>query len=90
MALFILTTFGVLCIGAIVNPRWALALLLLMFPLEQALQGSVYYFRSNVSFANFLILAIVLFSLVLGGLRDKLRLAGYFNRMWCLVILAFF
>lgn len=90
MALFILTTFGVLCIGAIVNPRWALALLLLMFPLEQALQGSVYYFRSNVSFANFLILAIVLFSLVLGGLRDKLRLAGFFNRIWCLVILAFF
>ena len=90
MALFILTTFGVLCIGAIVNPRWALALLLLMYPLEQALQGSVYYFRSNVSFANYFIAAIVLTSIVIGGFRGKLRLNGYFNKTWWLVILAFF
>ena len=90
MALFILTTFGVFCIGAIVNPRWALALLLLMYPLEQALQGSVYYFRSHVSFANYFIAAIVFTSLVIGGLRGKLRFAGYFNRIWYLVVLAFF
>ena len=41
MAILILTIFVVLLIGSLVRPLWALALAMLMFPIEQSLQGAL-------------------------------------------------
>ena len=89
MAIFILTVFAVLAVGSIVRPQWALALLLLMYPLEQAMQGSVYYLRSHVSMTNFAVAAIVFASTLLGFARGTINLSGYFNRIWVLVACAY-
>ena len=79
MAVFILITFIVFCVGALVQPRWSLALLLLMYPLEQAVQGSVPLFIENPSWINYIVGIVVAVSTVLGWLQGKINTTSYFN-----------
>lgn len=89
MAPFILSVFGVLCVGSVINPRWALSLLLIMYPLEQALQGSVYYFRNNVAMANYIIGVVVLLSVVMNGMRGHINARGYLNPVWIVLVIGY-
>lgn len=44
--------FGLVVLGATLSSTWAMALIALMFPLEQSLQASSSFFVSNVTFVN--------------------------------------
>ena len=61
------------------QPRWSLALLLLMYPLEQAVQGSVPLFIENPSWINYIVGIVVAVSTVLGWLQGKINTTSYFN-----------
>ena len=89
LALLIGLAFLVLCIGAVVDFRWTLALLLLNYPLEQGLQGSIPLFVTNQSFANYIIGIIAVISLLRGILQKKVNLAGYFNIIWGIIFAAY-
>ena len=89
LALFIGLAFLVLCIGAVVDFRWTLALLLLNYPLEQGLQGSIPFFVANQSFANYIIGIIAVISLLRGILQKKSKLTGYFNIIWLIIFAAY-
>ena len=41
MGVVVLALLAVLCVGATLRSSWAVALIILMFTLEQSLQGSV-------------------------------------------------
>ena len=86
MAVLILITFFVLCVGALVQPRWALALMLLMYPLEQAIQGSVPFFIEQQSLVNYIVGIVVVLSAAQGFLRGKLDTNGYFNSIWIIIV----
>ena len=86
MAVLILITFFVFCVGALVQPRWALALMLLMYPLEQAIQGSVPFFIDQQSLVNYIIGIVVVLSAAQGWLRGKLDTNGYLNSIWIIVV----
>ena len=89
LALFIGLAFLVLCIGAVVDFRWTLALLLLNYPLEQGLQGSIPLFVANQSFANYIVGIIAVISLLRGILQKKSKLTGYFNIIWLIIFAAY-
>ena len=48
----VLAIFLVLGIGAVMRPTWALTLAMLMYPLEQSLQGAVGIFRAIPALAR--------------------------------------
>jgi hypothetical protein len=89
MAVLILIIFFVFCVGALVQPRWALALLLLMYPLEQAIQGSVPFFIEQQSLVNYIVGIVVVLSAAQGWLRGKLNTHGYLNPIWLVFISAY-
>ena len=89
LALLIGLAFLVLCIGAVVDFRWTLALLLLNYPLEQGLQGSIPLFVANQSFANYIVGIIAVISLLRGILQKKSKLTGYFNIIWLIIFAAY-
>lgn len=89
LALFIGLAFLVLCIGAVVDFRWTLALMLLNYPLEQGLQGSIPLFVTNQSLANYIIGIIAVISILRGFLQKKTNLAGYFNIVWGIIFAAY-
>ena len=89
LALFIGLAFLVLCIGAVVDFRWTLALMLLNFPLEQGLQGSIPVFVANQSYANYIVGIVAIISLLRGILQKKIKLTGYFNTIWWIIFAAY-
>lgn len=90
LALFIGLAFLVLCIGAVVDFRWTLALMLLNYPLEQGLQGSIPLFVVNQSLANYIVGIIAVISVLRGILQKRNKQAGYFNIIWWIIFGAYF
>jgi hypothetical protein len=63
--------------------------MLLNYPLEQGLQGSIPLFAVNQSLANYIIGIIALISLLRGFLQKKTNLGGYFNIIWGIIFAAY-
>lgn len=82
MEIPVIAIFLVLGLGALMRPTWALTLTMLMYPLEQSLQGAVGVFRSIPSLANFMIAGIVGLAALRAVFRQAYPFAGYFNRAW--------
>ena len=59
MGVVVLALLAVLCVGATLRSSWALALIILMFTLEQSLQGSVAIFRTQPTLANYVVAIFV-------------------------------
>jgi hypothetical protein len=78
----VLAIFLVLGIGAVMRPTWALTLAMLMYPLEQSLQGAVGIFRAIPALANFMIAGIVGLAALRAVFRQASPFVGYFNRAW--------
>lgn len=89
MAIVILTIFVVLLIGSLVRPLWALALAMLMFPIEQSLQGAVDAFRTFPPLANYIVAAVVGIAAVRETLAMRRPFFGYFSRAWLLTLAIF-
>ncbi|MDZ4755143.1 MAG: hypothetical protein SGJ11_11705 [Phycisphaerae bacterium] len=68
---------GLVFMIAALRPTWATAVVLLMFPMEQALQASSGLFRSSGSLANYLIGSLVLVSLTIAVMRGRLEWRGW-------------
>lgn len=83
----ILVAVGVLVIGAVSRPTWALALLVVQYPLEQLLQSYIVFFVQRNEIFNLLIGALAIISLSLKVLRQPGALQASLNTasMLCLL-----
>ena len=90
LAPLVLLVFVIFYIGAIMQPRWALAVLLMLFPMKQALQGSVSIINQTPTLANYLIGIVVGIGLVWGIFRGKIKFGGYLNLIWIAVAFGYF
>lgn len=90
LAPLVLLVFTIFYIGAIMQPRWALAVLLMLFPMKQALQGSVSIINQTPTLANYLIGIVVGIGLVWGIFRGKIKFSGYLNLIWIAVAFGYF
>lgn len=82
MQVLTLSILVVLCIGAVVRPSWAIVLVLLMYSLEQALQGSVPMFLSWPPLANYIVAIATGLATVHAVFRQERPFVGYFNSVW--------
>ncbi|MCE9619798.1 MAG: hypothetical protein K8R92_07795 [Planctomycetes bacterium] len=85
----VLVAFVVLCLGALVKPHWALALLLLMYPLEQGLQGWFPMFVERQALANYIVGVVVVICLFQAYIRGLIDFEGYFNPVWVTIFVAY-
>ena len=83
----ILAAVGVLVIGAISRPTWALALLLVQYPLEQLLQSYIVFFVQRNELFNVIIGALAIVSLGLKVLRQPNALQASLNTASILCLL---
>ena len=86
----ILAAVGVLVVGAISRPTWALALLLIQYPLEQLLQSYIVFFVQRNEIFNVLVGVLAIVSLSLKVLRQPGSLQASVNTasMLCLLYYA--
>jgi hypothetical protein len=89
MQILVFGLFAVLCIGAVVRPLWALVLVLLMYPMEQSLQGAVPAFRDYPPLANISVALVVGTSAVLAALRQASPFLGYFSSTWWMIMVLY-
>jgi hypothetical protein len=89
MGVIVLALLAVLCVGATLRSSWALALIILMFTLEQSLQGSVAIFRAQPALANYVIAIFVGLSAVRAVFALERPFLGYFGRAWWFSIAIF-
>ncbi len=89
MQILVFGLFAVLCIGALVRPLWALVLVLLMYPMEQSLQGAVPIFRDYPPLANIAVAMVVGISAVLTVLRQASPFLGYFSSTWWMIMVLY-
>jgi len=82
MGVVVLALLAVLCIGATLRSSWAVALIILMFTLEQSLQGSVGIFRTQPALANYVIAFFVGLSAVRAVFALERPFLGYFGPAW--------
>lgn len=82
MGIVVLAILAVMCVGAMLRSSWAVALLILMFTLEQSLQGSVAIFRSQPALANYVIALFVGLSAVRAVFAMQRPFLGYFGPAW--------
>lgn len=90
MQIFVFLVFAVLCIGSLVRPLWAVVLALLMYPLEQSLQGSVPVFRAFPPLANLTVALVVGTAAILAVLRMPRPFLGYFTVPWWIIMIIHF
>ena len=76
----------VLSIGAIIRPVWGLVLVILMYALEQSLQGAVPIFRSFPPLANYWTAVIVSLSAINAIFRTDRPFVGYMTISWLLTV----
>ena len=83
----ILAAVGVLVVGAIWRPTWALALLLIQYPLEQLLQSYIVFFVQRNELFNVIIGALAIVSLSIKVLTKPRPLQASLNTasMLCLL-----
>lgn len=79
----------VLSVGAIVRPVWGLVLVILMYALEQSLQGAVPIFRSFPPLANYWTALVVGLSATNAIFRMQNPFIGYATVTWMLSVLIF-
>jgi hypothetical protein len=75
-----------LSIGAIFRPMWGLVLVILMYALEQSLQGAVPIFRSFPPLANYWTAIVVALSAANAVFRLQNPFIGYATTSWLLSI----
>jgi hypothetical protein len=69
--------FAVACIGGLSRPSWALALMILLFPLKQGLQGSSTFFLTNFTLPNYISAVVIGLSAVLAVAKMPSPMLGY-------------
>jgi hypothetical protein len=69
--------FAVACIGGLSRPSWALALMILLFPLKQGLQGSSTFFLANFTLPNYISAIVIGLSAVLAVAKMPSPMRGY-------------
>jgi hypothetical protein len=86
MGLLVLSILAVLVIGSLFRRLWALTLAMLMYPLEQSLQGSVDQFRAFPPLANYIVAAVVGLAAIRAALAMQRPFFGYFTRGWFVTV----
>lgn len=71
--------FAVLCFAGVVRPIWALALLLVMFPLEVSIQAGVGLFRTQGELANVIVAVVVGFAALHSVMRAPRPFYGHLS-----------
>lgn len=85
----VLLLFVVLSVGAIYRPVWGLVLVILMYAMEQSLQGAVPVFRSFPPLANYWTAIVVGLSATRAVFRTPSPFLGYATVAWVLSVLIF-
>ena len=78
-----------LSVGAIFRPVWGLVLVILMYALEQSLQGAVPIFRSFPPLANYWTASVIGLSAANAIFRQPNPFVGYASLSWMLSVLIF-
>jgi hypothetical protein len=86
MGVIVLSILAVLVIGSLFRPLWALTLAMLMYPLEQSLQGSVAQFRAFPPLANYIVAVVVGIAAMRAVFRQQRPFLGYLSRAWIVTI----
>jgi hypothetical protein len=86
MGLIVLSILALLVIGSLFRPLWALTLAMLMYPLEQSLQGSVAQFRAFPPLANYIVAVVVGIAALRAVFRQQRPFLGYLSRAWIVTI----
>ncbi len=89
VSILTLVFLGVVFLVAIMRPAWAVAVVLTMFPTEQALQASAGIFRSIGPLANFTIASIVIASIAMSFLRGTLVWSRWLTSAMLLVAILY-
>ena len=69
--------FAIMCVGGLRQPSWALALMFLLFPLKQGLQGASGFFLANYTLPNYISAMVIGLSAVLAVARMPSPMRGY-------------
>ena len=89
LLVLVLGLLVVLSIGSIFRPVWGLVLVILMYALEQSLQGAVPIFRSFPPLANYWTAVVVALSAANAIFRTPRPFVGYATVSWMLSVLIF-
>lgn len=89
MGFLVLSILAVLVIGSLFRPLWALTLAMLMYPLEQSLQGSVDQFRAFPPLANYIVAGVVGLAAIRAVFAMQRPFVGYFTRAWWVTVAIF-
>lgn len=81
--------FVIACALALVSPRWALALVLTMYPFEQALQASSSIFLRILPLANVIVALVVGIGTLRAIASQNRPFLGYASLTWIGVVLIF-
>ena len=83
-----ISTFVVVCVLATLRASWALALLVVLFPLKQALQASSGFFLTYYALPNYIAGVVTLISVLRQIAPQHAPLQGYFAApFWCTIAL---
>jgi hypothetical protein len=81
-----ISTFVVVCLLATLRASWALALLVVLFPLKQALQASSGFFLTYYTLPNYIAVAVTVIAVLREISTQRAPLQGYFSApFWCTV-----
>ena len=79
-------TFVVVCLLAMLRASWALALLVVLFPLKQALQASSGFFLTYYTLPNYVAVVVTVVAVMREIATQPAPLRGYLNApFWCTV-----
>jgi hypothetical protein len=83
-----ISTFVVVCLLATLRSSWALALLVVLFPLKQALQASSGFFLTYYALPNYIAVVVTLISVLRKIAPQHTPLQGYLTGpFWCTIVL---
>ena len=83
-----ISTFVVVCLLATLRSSWTLALLVVLFPLKQALQASSPYFLTYYALPNYVAVAVTVIAVLRKVSSQQSPLQGYFTGpFWCTVVI---
>lgn len=79
LQVFTIALLGMLCVAGLASAPWALALICLMYALEQSLQASSPIFLAMLSLANFIVAIAAGLSMGVSFARTDRPMQGYWN-----------
>ena len=80
--------FVIICLMAMFRSSWALALLVVLFPIKQALQASSGFFLANYALPNYIAAIVTMVSVLREVSKQQTPMLGYFSgSLLCTVVI---